>query len=346
MGPSTFPSDNHIFQFFFFQRESPVTVQQQQSPEKSPLVNGHHDSSFSDLLVNSVRSPKPSSRESRDSSEHSLSAFDNLSLAGQLNLTNMDDNDMPFHSAPPTPRHSLNQHQMLPAHSSSAPNTPDNRFRVEPPAIHRVNMQPPGLGAFTKPPTQTLMAPSAFQPPKQQQQQQSQQQSKSNDFGAIGSGIPKGGMRENEMHGSHDSLNHLNNNNNIDAAGAGGGERRGFADPRLAPGNGVIRNPRNSMHSPVNGGINSNVSAPLSNALRSQLQSNSLPQQQNQSQQPSQQQQLLHTQRMAQIHQAQLHQQQKLQQIANQAKMMQQQKQQGGANNIPGIKPFTAPTGK
>jgi hypothetical protein len=310
-------------------RESPTAVQQPEGADKSPHGNGH-DAPFNDLLVNSVRSPKPSPRESHHLSDHTLSAFDNLSLAGQLNLSNLDGEDGLFHnSAPATPRHSINTGNHvpppLPPHSQSAPSTPEHKFRADPPPIHHVNLQPPGLNmqnSHLNKTNQPLMVPSAFHAPV------TVKHGKANDFGAIGSGIRQKGVRENEPH--EQVVNHQSSMDEIDRL-------RGVADPRLAPGNGVLRNTNSrNIHSPDTTSIPT-----LSNhSIRGQMQNNCLPPGQAQ---PSQQQQLLQAQRMAQIHQAQLHQQQKLQQIANQAKIMQQQKQQqsGIQGKLPsGVRPL------
>ena len=221
----------------------------------------------------------------------------------------LETSGMPFHSAPATPRQQLNGAVALPPHSVSAPGTPEHRLQNDPPRIQRLSSQPPGLNpnksnrqrtesAFTStsPGKPTLLAPSAFQAPKT--------------VGVIGSGIPP----------KQDILSPPHNISEQHSSFP-----RGFADPRLAPGNGAMR----SMRPLNNPGSSADPNLAPGHPLRPHMQSSPMPPQQYHQQ--SQQQQLLQSQRMAQIQQAQLLQQQKLQQIANQAnqqKLMQQKQQQ------------------
>lgn len=281
------------------QRESPIPMAQ--LPPDVSFVEPKKSNIYPDLLNNSIDVGQL--RISDESKQ-----YDNF-----MTTPNRSSNLL-FHSAPVTPRNQLNLAPGAPPHSISVPTTPD-RFHNEPPPIHRMTAQPtrlsPGSSGSAFTPTKThdsvLIPPSAFL------------SSKTKDIptgvGVIGSGAPQR---------SNTDL-HRFSSDNLD-------RHRGFADPRLAPGNGASRSTRPFNDTPSQG----DPSLAPGNPLRTNLHSTPMPQHQGMPQ--SQQQQLLHAQRMAQIQQAQMQQQQKLQQIANQAnhQKLQQLQQHMQGKQFPG----------
>ena len=182
-----------------------------------------------------------------------------------------------FHSLPPTPQQLPN----VASHSISAPGTPGHREHNDPPPVHRFPIVNSKLSDAYQ--SSILNAPSAFDPINV---------NKNSRVGVIGS-------RPNKDSVAESPIIPYNNESSW-----------GFADPRLAPGNGAVRSAASSLPN--------NITPQLSNPLKPQSRHPVM--QSTPSHAPqSQQQQLLHAQRMAQIQQAQLHQQQKLQQIVQQA---------------------------
>ena len=196
-------------------------------------------------------------------------------------------NNLPFHSAPTTPRNQLNLTVGAPPHSISMPTTPDHSFSNGPPSIHRINSP-------LQSPTDARNVGSAFTPTKSNEHTFTAPPQKP-PVGVIGSGAPQRSDFAAFLNKFESSQNSV--------------------DPRLAPGNGANRN--TSFNSEP--GSNNNLG-------KAMHQSTPLSHQQQHLHHQSQQQQLLHAQRMAQIQQAQLQQQQKLRQIANQANQANQQK--------------------
>ena len=239
--------------------------------------------------------------------EHLNVKYKQLNVTPERSMKYLHHNEesLPFHSAPATPRQTLYPiSAMITQHSASAPGTPEHRLQNDPPHVQR-------LSAFTSPrgKESQLLVPSAFQA-------NMKSASNKNDVGVIGSGKPN---IESELKTASQLVR--NEQTRIPPSNS--------LDQRLVPGSGTVRS---------NMSVNSNLApflkSPFPSALRypvkSHHQSTPMPSK-HQAQPLSQQQQLLEAQRMAQIHQAQLLQQQKLQQIASEAnqKLLQQQKQNG-----------------
>ena len=261
-----------------------------------------------DLLSETVRATKGPLMSSTDGSmEHLNVKYKQLNVTPERSMKYLHHNEesLPFHSAPATPRQTLYPiSAMITQHSASAPGTPEHRLQNDPPHVQR-------LSAFTSPrgKESQLLVPSAFQA-------NMKSASNKNDVGVIGSGKPN---IESELKTASQLVR--NEQTRIPPSNS--------LDQRLVPGSGTVRS---------NMSVNSNLApflkSPFPSALRypvkSHHQSTPMPSK-HQAQPLSQQQQLLEAQRMAQIHQAQLLQQQKLQQIASEAnqKLLQQQKQNG-----------------
>lgn len=261
-----------------------------------------------DLLSETVRATKGPLMSSTDGSmEHLNAKYKQLNVTPERSMKYLHHNEesLPFHSAPATPRQTLYPiSAMITQHSASAPGTPEHRLQNDPPHVQR-------LSAFTSPrgKESQLLIPSAFQA-------NMKSASNKNDVGVIGSGKPN---IESELKTASQLVR--NEQTRIPPSNS--------LDQRLVPGSGTVRS---------NMSVNSNLApflkSPFPSALRypvkSHHQSTPMPLK-HQAQPLSQQQQLLEAQRMAQIHQAQLLQQQKLQQIASEAnqKLLQQQKQNG-----------------
>lgn len=261
-----------------------------------------------DLLSETVRATKGPLMSSTDGSmEHLNAKYKQLNVTPERSMKYLHHNEesLPFHSAPATPRQTLYPiSAMITQHSASAPGTPEHRLQNDPPHVQR-------LSAFTSPrgKESQLLIPSAFQA-------NMKSASNKNDVGVIGSGKPN---IESELKTASQLVR--NEQTRIPPSNS--------LDQRLVPGSGTVRS---------NMSVNSNLApflkSPFPSALRypvkSHHQSTPMPSK-HQAQPLSQQQQLLEAQRMAQIHQAQLLQQQKLQQIASEAnqKLLQQQKQNG-----------------
>ncbi|XP_065664108.1 uncharacterized protein LOC100200187 isoform X2 [Hydra vulgaris] len=207
------------------------------------------------------------------------------------------DSSVFYHSLPATPQ----QLPTLASHSISAPGTPGHRDNNDPPPVHRFPIANSKLADTYQSLLQT--SPSAFDPINT---------NKNPRVGVIGSRPVKDSALE--------SLAPYNDSS------------RGFADPRLAPGNNSARSLSSSVSNTNNiSQLSSSTKPPFRHPVMQSTPSNA-PQ--------SQQQQLLHAQRMAQIQQAQLHQQQKLQQIVQQANQ-QKLKQTEQEKQFPvGIRPL------
>lgn len=267
------------------------------------MVEIQKTSSYPDLLSETMRAAKVS-QDVNSNMERLASDYNQLNVTPDRSMKYLHnpDESLPFHSAPPTPRQNMYPLTAMAQHSVSAPGTPEHRLHTDPPHVQR-------LSAFTSPrgKESRLIAPSAFQTIK-------------TDIGVIGSGKPnvEVELKTASQLVRNEQTRSLPNN----------------LDQRLAPGSGLIRSNLS------NNSVNPNL-AP-GHPLKSHMQSTPLSKQQGPQQPLSQQQQLLEAQRLAQIHQAQLLQQQKLQQIANEAnqKLLQQQKQNGVTGGVGGVRPL------
>ena len=307
------------------QRSSPVPTSQNQGPDVS-LVHIQNNS-HSDLLSETVRATKGSLMSSTDGSmEHLNAKYKQLNVTPDRSMKYLhhSEESLPFHSAPATPRQTLYPlSAMVTQHSASAPGTPEHRLQNDPPLVQR-------LSAFTSPrgKESQLLVPSAFQATMKSA-------SNKNDVGVIGSGKPN---IESELKTASQLVRNeqtrIPPSNNL--------------DQRLAPGSGMVRSNMsvNTNHAPGHL-LKSPFPSALGYPLKSHHQSTPRPSK-HQGQPLSQQQQLLEAQRMAQIHQAQLLQQQKLQQIASEAnqKLLQQQKQNGLTGAIGKLQYIVGAVGK
>lgn len=263
-----------------------------------------------DLLSETVRATKGPLMSSTDGSmEHLNVKYKQLNVTPERSMKYLHHNEesLPFHSAPATPRQTLYPiSAMITQHSASAPGTPEHRLQNDPPHVQR-------LSAFTSPrgKESQLLIPSAFQA-------NMKSASNKNDVGVIGSGKPN---IESELKTASQLVR--NEQTRIPPSNS--------LDQRLVPGSGTVRS-NMSVNSNLAPGhlLKSPFPSTLGYPVKSHHQSTPMPSK-HQAQPLSQQQQLLEAQRMAQIHQAQLLQQQKLQQIASEAnqKLLQQQKQNG-----------------
>ena len=239
--------------------------------------------------------------------EHLNVKYKQLNVTPERSMKYLHHNEesLPFHSAPATPRQTLYPiSAMITQHSASAPGTPEHRLQNDPPHVQR-------LSAFTSPrgKESQLLVPSAFQA-------NMKSASNKNDVGVIGSGKPN---IESELKTASQLVR--NEQTRIPPSNS--------LDQRLVPGSGTVRS-NMSVNSNLAPFLKSPFPSTLRYPVKSHHQSTPMPSK-HQAQPLSQQQQLLEAQRMAQIHQAQLLQQQKLQQIASEAnqKLLQQQKQNG-----------------